>query len=297
MTATSARRKIVQTFATAYPRRRLVWVPLIAVSPLVPVAWFWGYPSYPPIRPESLYPLLAGLPPTLGTLFVLAFTFTLVTAQVASNYNHILFHRVLGLWALWYAVPFAIGILLPLFLLNGHFYLWAVQVSLLIGAFCVVSLLPFAVAVRVLLSVPDAIEDKAKELLDAEFDVDARGLVREMSNITVGALTLRDFATFECGVEKLVACAERTAAIDLRLPITKELRRMIFRNADNPFAAEILMDSITRVGLGNRHCTDFSVLPEILDEIEGAYRSVNIAALWDQEEAINRIGNLVVSQP
>ena len=69
-----------------------------------------------------------------------------------------------------------------------------------------------------------------------------------------GALTLRDFATFECGVEKLVECAERTAATDLKLPITKELRRMIFRNADNPFAAEILMGSITRVGLGNKHC-------------------------------------------
>ena len=297
MTATSAKRKFVQTFAIAYPRRRLVCVPFIAVSLLVPVAWFWGYPSYPPTRPESLYSLLAGLPATLGTLFVLAFTFTLITAQVASNYNHILFHRVLGLWALWYAVPFAIGILLPLFLLYGHFYLWAVQVSLLIGAFCVVSLLPFAVAVRKLLSVPDAIEDKAKELLDTESDVDAHGLVREIGNITVGALTLRDFATFECGVEKLVECAERTATTDLTLPITKELRRIIFRNADNPFAAEILMDSITRVGLGNRHCTSVSALPAMLNEIEGAYRSVNIAALWDQEEAINRIVNLAQRQP
>lgn len=297
MTATSAVRSLFQTFATAYPQRRLVWVPFIAVALLAPVAWLWGYTSNPPTRTDSLYPLLAGLPATLGTLFVLAFTFTLITAQVASNYNHILFHRVMGLWALWYAVPFAVGILLPFFLLYGHFYLWAVYASLLIGAFCVVSLLPFAVAVRELLSVPGAIEDKARELLDANSEADAHDLIREMGNITVGALTLRDFATFECGVEKLVECAEGTTSTDLRLPITRELRRIIFRNADNPFAAEILIESITRVGLGNGHCTSLSVFPETLDEIEGAYRSVNIAALWGQEEAINRIVSLTQRQP
>ena len=297
MTATGARRRFFQTFATAYPRRRLVWVPLIAVALLAPVAWFWGYTSYPPIRMDSLYPLLAGLPATLGTLFVLAFTFTLITAQVASNYNHILFHRVLGLWALWYAAPFTVGILLPFFLLYGHFFLWSVYASLLIGAYCIVSLLPFAVAVRELLSVPDAIEDKAKELLDEESEANAQGLVREIGNITVGALTLRDFATFECGVEKLVKCAEGPASTKLRLPIIMELRRLILRNADNPFAAEKLMVSITKVGLGSGHSASFSVLPEMLDELEGAYRSVNIAALWDQEEAINRIVDLTERQP
>lgn len=297
MTATGTMRRFFQTFATAYPRRRLVWVPFIAVALLAPVPWLWGYTSNPPTRTESLYSLLAGLPATLGTLFVLAFTFTLITAQVASNYNHILFHRVLGLWALWYAAPFAVGILLPFFLLYGHFHLWAVYASLLIGTYCVVSLLPFAVAVRELLSVPDAIDDKAKELFDAESEADAHALVREMGNITVGALTLRDFATFEFGVEKLVECAEGTASTDLRLPITEELRRLILRNADNPFAAEKLMDSITRVGLGNEHCASFSVLPEMLDEIEGAYRSVNIAALWDQGDAIDRIVNLLQRQP
>ena len=297
MIETSAWRKFVQSFATAYPRPRLLVLALIVVSSLVPVAWFGGYSSFPPARPESLYPLLAALPATLGTLFVLAFTFTLVTAQIASNYNHILFHRILGPWVLWYLIPFTIGILLPLFLLNGHFHLWAVQVSLLIGTFCVVSLLPFAVAVKELLSVPEAIEDKARQLSHAGSETDAHDLVREIGNISVGALTLRDFATFECGVENLVRCAEGKAFTDLRLPIAKELRRMTFRNSQDPFAAEILMDSIMRVGFGNGDDTEFSAPTEVLDEIESAYRSVNIAALWGPNKAIERIGNLAQFQP
>ena len=88
-----------------------------------------GFPSFPPVDDGALQAVLTAIPATLGTLFVLAFTFTLVTAQIASNYSHILFRRVLGPWVLWYAVPFGIGILLPLYLLNGHFYLWAVEVS------------------------------------------------------------------------------------------------------------------------------------------------------------------------
>ena len=158
-------------------------------------------------------------------------------------------------------------------------------------------MLPFAVAVKELLSVPDAIEDKVRQLSHARSEADAQGLIREIGNVSVGALKLRDFATFECGVEKLVDCAEGKASTDLRLPITKELRRMTFRNSQDAFAAEILMDSILRVGFGNRDHTDLSVSTEILDEIESAYRSVNIAALWDQNKSIELIGNRAQLQP
>ena len=216
----------------------------------------------------------------------MAFTFTLVTAQIASNYSHILFRRILGLWVLWYAVPFTTGILLPLFLLNGHFFLWAVQACLFMGSYCVLSLLPFAVAVRELLSVEAAVEDMAQRLSDAESDSQVRDLARNIGDISDSALTFRDFTTFEYGVRKLVICSERTTATDSRLLIAQEIRRMTWRNRDDPFAAEILLDAMVCVGFGDDAKDD--IIP-ILDEILAAYRSVNITVLGNQEGAIQRI--------
>ena len=176
---------------------------LVAIAPLGAVAWLRGFPSFPPVDDGSLQAVLAAMPATLGTLFVLAFTFTLVTAQIASNYSHILFRRVLGPWVLWYAVPFGIGILLPLYLLNGHFYLWAAEVSLVISTFCVVSLLPFGIAVKALVSVRSALAEHAEQITTSETTEEARGFCKDLSDLSVGALTLRDFATFEPGSESI----------------------------------------------------------------------------------------------
>ena len=49
-----------------------------------------------PEKKESLYYLLSAQAETLGTLFVLAFTFTLVAAQSRLVYSHIMLGRVIG---------------------------------------------------------------------------------------------------------------------------------------------------------------------------------------------------------
>lgn len=297
MNAARAWRWFARTFSTAYPHPRLLALVVVVVAPLGAVAWLRGFPSFPPIKYDALNAVLTGMPATLGTLFVLAFTFTFVTAQIASNYSHILFRRVLGPWVLWYAVPFGIGILLPLYLLNGHFYLWAVQVSLVIGAFCVVSLLPFGIAVRALLSVESALVDHAEQITTAETANEAQDFCKNLGDISVGALTLRDFATFELGVDLLVGCSSQTTATDLRLPVVQEIRRMILRNPADQFAAETLVNAMVRAGLGEEGENHIHGDPKILDEVLGAYRSVHISVFWDQDKAVGRITELAGQRP
>jgi len=297
MSAARPWRAFARSFSTAYPHPWLLAPVVVVVIPLGAVAWLRGFPSFPPVKYDALYALLTGIPATLGTLFVLAFTFTFVTAQIASNYSHILFPRVLGRWILWYAIPFGIGILLPRFLLNGHFYLWAVQASLVIGAFCVVSLLPFGIAVRALVSVEGALVEQAEQIAMAATADEARGFCRALGDLSVRALTLRDFATFEFGVAQLVGCLGKTKGSVTRLPVVQEIRRMILRNPGDQFAAEILTNAIVLAGLGEEDEKHIHEDPTILDEVLGAYRSVHVSVFWNQTESVGRITELAREQP
>ena len=265
------------------------------VALLAPVLWFFGFPTRPTTQADALYFLLGSLPATLGTVFVLAFTFTFIAAQIASNYSRILFNRILDIWALWYAVPFAVGILLPLYLLNGQFYLWAVQFSLLLGTFCVVSLLPFAAAVRGLLSIEQAILEKKERLLVATSDDETQSLVTELGNVSIGALALKDFETFELGIQQLVASTKTSKCTNVQLQIGSELRRMILRNVDERFASEVLLDAMVHVGLEGLDDGAPQNRAKLLDLVIDAYRSVNINALWDQSGEIKTIRSLAES--
>ena len=90
------RRRFAQSFSAAYPHPWLLVLILALAVALTAVGVWRGFPSYPPAKTDALHALLAGLPAALGTLFVLAFTFTLVTGQIASNYSRTLFNRILN---------------------------------------------------------------------------------------------------------------------------------------------------------------------------------------------------------
>ena len=295
MNAGNARRLFAQSFSAAFPRPWLLGLILALAVVLTAVGVWRGFPSYPPENTDALNALLAGLPAVLGTLFVLAFTFTLITGQIASNYSRTLFNRILGPWVGWYAFPFGVGILLPLYLLNGHFFLWAAQVSLSVGAYCVLSLLPFAVAVRELLSVETALDDNARQLSGVGSAQDAQKLAREVGDISVGALTLRDFAAFELGVRSLTSSTDQATATNVRLPIAEEIYRMILRNPNDPYAAQILIKAMVDVAFGEEGAV-YPTTTELLNETLSAYRSVNIAVFWDQDKAIERVSGLAQHQ-
>ena len=235
---------------------------------------------------DPLYYLLSAQAETLGSLFVLAFTFTLVAAQITARYTYIMIHRVMGSWALWYAVPFVVGILLPLFLLQGQFYLWSAEMSLLIGSYCVLSLMPFAVAVRRLLSISATISDMGRELstTDEPGTVDVIG---KLGNIALGALNVKDYETFELGVRELMDGASTGPDPgNARFIIVREMRRLIMRTVDEQFASETLADAILELGVKQSMNTPSAFDEEILSEVAEAYRGLSIACLRSFDEEI-----------
>ena len=201
------RTALQKSFKTAYPNALWAWSSLLATLTLAPIVICFGFQRVPE-KPDPLYFLLGAQAETLGTIFVLAFTFSVVVAQVATRYHRVLFDRILGGWAMWYAVPFGIGIILPLFLLHGPFFLWSTRISLLIGAYCIFSLIPFTAAVRKLLTISAALDEKHHEVLAATSQVETERSINDLSGITVGALFVNDFNAFEIGVEKLPGSSE-----------------------------------------------------------------------------------------
>ena len=281
-----------RSFRLAFPNIHWFTVSLIATAALSPVLLLSGFRTMPSIK-DPLYYLLSAQAETLGSLFVLAFTFTLVAAQIASRYSHIMLHRVIGSWALWFAIPFGVGILLPLFLLRGEFYLWSAQASLLLASYCVFSLLPFAIAVRRLLSISDTMSDMRKEISTAD-DYGIRDLVGRLGNISLGALNLKDYETFELGVRELLDGA--STEVDSgkpRLLVVKEMRRLIMRTVHEQFASEKLGDAIFDLGVRQPIGAPSDTDEEMLSEVAESYKSVNISGLRDYEQRIMLIEKYV----
>ena len=279
-------KRIHKSFCVAFPSAYWLAVSLVFPAALTPILFWSGYQSLPDPR-DPLYYLLSAQAETLGSLFVLAFTFTLVAAQIASRYSHILLQQLLGPWALWYAIPFGVGILVPLFLLRGEFYLWSAHLSLLVASFCILSLIPFAGAVRRLLSISETMSGMREEVTTSDSQVVATDLVAKLGNITIGALNLKDYETFEQGVQEIARCADPSATSSkCRLIVGRELRRLITRTGNEPFASERLEDAIFDLGVKQPINSPSETDEEMLNEVAEAYKSVNISCLRDYEQRI-----------
>ena len=295
-----------RSFRLAFPNVHWLTTSLASTAALSLVMLWSGFRVVPDMK-EPLYYLLSAQAETLGSLFVLAFTFTLVAAQITSRYSHIMLNRVIGTWALWYAIPFGLSILLPLYLLRGELYLWSAQGSLLLASYCVFSLLPFVVAVRRLLSISEALSDLKEELSTADGRT-AADLVGRLGNISLGALNLGDYETFELGVAELLEGASPDVASGtFRLAIVKEMRRLIIRTLHEQFASETLSDAIFRLGVIEPIEASLDTDDEVLNEVVEAYRAINVSALRNVEPklrvisrhaevAIGRGDRLVVSR-
>ena len=281
---------VVKSFRVAYPTPWWFGFSILPTIVLAPVLVVHGFSDIPE-QPAPLYYLLGAQAETLGTIFVLAFTFSLVAAQVAARYSHLLFHRILGSWALWYACPFGAGIILPLFLLHGQFFLWSVQISLLIAVYCIVSLLPFAVAVRGLLSISGAITEKKNQISDAKSDKEICDRIRDLSEIAVGALSLKDYQVFALGVRELADLARTSVEKDtLPILIGNETLKMLSRTADDRFASETLLDTMVEIGIKQPTESELVANGEMMNLVLEAQRSANIAKFRSYSEGIRVIG-------
>ena len=288
MTLRKLSQPLRRSFRLAFPNVLWLTIGLGATAALSLVLLGSGYRTMPDMK-EPLYYLLSAQAETLGSLFVLAFTFTLVTAQITSRYSHIMLNRVISSWALWYAIPFGVSILLPLFLLRSEFYLWSAQASLLLASYCVFSLLPFVVAVRGLLSISETMSDMKNEISIADVRRTA-DLVRRLGNISLGALNLKDYETFELGVNELLDGASTgVAAVRLRLLVVMEMRRLIIRTLDEQFASETLGNAIFRLGVSQPIDAPSDTDAEMLNEVVESYKVINISGLRHLEPKIQVI--------
>ena len=281
-------RSLWRSFRLAFPSVHWLTASLAATAALSLVMLWSGFLTVPEMK-EPLYYLLSAQAQTLGSLIVLAFTFTLVAAQITSRYSHITLSRVIGPWALWYAIPFGVSILLPLYLLRGDFYLWSAQASLLLASYCVFSLLPFVAAVRRLLSISETMSDIRKEISSAD-DHKTADLVGRLGNISLGALNLGDYETFELGVTELrEGASSAVASSKSRLLVVKEMRRLIIRTLDERFASETLGDAIFRLGVNEPIDSPSDTDDELLNEVVEAYRVINMSALRHAESKVRAI--------
>ena len=278
------------SFCVAYPRTVWFLLALLGVAASFPIVFFFGFAAKSVGNVTSLYYLLSAQAQTLATVFVLAFTFTLVAAQIASRYSQKLYDRILGLWALWYAIPYAIGILLPLLLLNGNFYLWAARASLFIMVYCIVSLLPFAVAVRGLLSPSGAMSEKKQRILTRESDADIRQSIDELSDILVGALNLKDYESFRFGVGQLVEAAN-THGVPGTLPpnVSSELQSIIVRYLDDRHASNVLLKAMHCVAFRQGMDATSQSNDSMLDQLAEVYRLIDISLIRAHDDEIDLI--------
>ena len=180
---------------------------------------------------------------------------------------------------------------MPLFLLHGPFFLWSVQISLLIAVYCIVSLLPFAVAVRGLLSISGAISEKKDQISTARSEKETCDRIREMSDIVVGALSLRDYQVFSLGLREFADLA-RTSVEKTNLPILigNETLKILLRNVDDRFASETLLDTMVEIGIKQPTERELVANREMMNLALEAYRSANIATFRSYNDGIRVIG-------
>ena len=89
-----------KSFRWAFTEKASLIFVLVAISVFAPIIFYFGFDPIPDKRDPLLY-LLSAQAQTLGAILALVFTLTLVAAQLATRYSHLLLDRVLSPWAFW----------------------------------------------------------------------------------------------------------------------------------------------------------------------------------------------------
>lgn len=130
-----------------------LWMKATVVAYLL-IAWWlivekgWSNPHESLETQTPFFYLLSAQAETIGAIFALTVTIMFVVVQTTTNYGRLLFRNVISSWAVWYIVLFIVAIVLPLFLLNGKFWLVGAQISLLLGGLSILALAPFIYLLR-----------------------------------------------------------------------------------------------------------------------------------------------------
>jgi hypothetical protein len=201
----SVARSVLKSFMEAFWHRWTLIVLLVYLAVATSTYLLWPLDRQRSDR-TPLYYLLSTQAQVLSAIVALVFTTTIVVAQLVSRYSQRILHQVLGSWVLWYLSLYLIGIICPLFLLNKDFPLWTAQISLLIGGFCLVLLIPYYITLRDHLAPDTAIRNMVPERLrkgrqdfrsGRRSGHDIFNYVYNLQNFAMGAYGSYDQETFE----------------------------------------------------------------------------------------------------
>jgi len=277
------------SFSNAFPRR--VWlIPLVLyVCIATPILYFTGYTSED-IGWISYRYILSAQAQTLGTILAVVSSFTLVAAQLVTRYGHLLLRRILAPWVFWYVVPFLIGIVTPLFLLNSYFELWAARLTLLLGGMCIILLIPFFIAVRRQLSMASLIDDLRITICDSSSERDAKHALKSLSTVLLGALKLGDYETFNLGMECIEQASQTELSGERVLMIAVEIGLMVPRSSDDQIVMVALSNMINKVSLHVYGGEDADVRRKLIGNLADIYGHLK------SEVISNSIGEVKVIQ-
>ena len=115
-------------------------------------------------------------------------------------------------------------------------------------------------------------------------------LVGRLGNISLGALNLGDYETFELGVAELRdGASSGISSGKTRLLIVKEMRRLAIRTLDEQFASEAIGEAMFQLGVIEPLDSPSDTDGEVLNEVIEAYRVINMSALRHTESKVRAI--------
>lgn len=248
-------RSFAKTFQTAFPHPAQSGLALLLYG-VIAAGLIWGKGSdSKEISRDSFLYLLSSQAQVLAAVLALVFSATLIVAQMSGRYSRRLADPILSWWLLWYLTPFFFGAVIPLFLLNGNFYVTGLRLSLMLGGACLVLLIPYLDAMRAALNTADLLS-KRRSLLASSLGQGQAEDFHALIDAMAGAARNNDIGVARMVIEILhdAGIAKATKKGIARSEITSLVSGASASLANYPsllVAAEDLVYETAKAGLTN----------------------------------------------
>jgi hypothetical protein len=214
----------------------------------------WQLPDFPKIvanysrlHDDSIYYLLSSQAQLLAAILALLVASAVTAGALATRYTWRAIEQVVGLWLVFYIIPYAAGLILPIALLYYRFNLTMVRTSMIIMVVCILLIGPFVWQLRDQLNMINIIAGMGRKTRQqyrhpkpAWKSVPSEATVG-LLDVAYAAYSVGDFATFRFAVNQvgiLINLLLRTrSGDDVILPILDQLTnlaRTVNESALNP---------------------------------------------------------------
>jgi hypothetical protein len=147
---------------------------------------------------------LSSVSQTLAAIFAFVFTFTLILAQLISKYSQRVITSIVNKYSIFYFVIFVISILFPLLIINKPFLL-GIKITVITSSFSILFLIPYFLCFIERLNPAFLVEElQAKAISDLSRNPKSESEnIKILENFILGAYSIRDYETFDKGLNAL----------------------------------------------------------------------------------------------